>query len=113
MTEKGNDEVEFSIPLQKISFSADVSGMFAQVTCQQDYENRNKVPVEAVYVFPLPVEASVVGCEMTIGGKKVAAELKGREQARQEYEDAVNAGHHASLLEQKRENIFRINVGGI
>ena len=31
----------------------------------------------------------------------------------EEYKDAVAAGHHASLLKQKRENIFRINVGGI
>ncbi len=113
MIKEGKKEAEFSIPLQKISFSANVSGMFAQVTCQQEFENRSHVPVEAVYVFPLPEEASVVGCEMTIGDKRITAELKEREQARKEYEDAVAAGHHASLLEQKRENIFRINVGGI
>lgn len=104
---------EFSIPLRKISFSANVSGMFAQVFCQQEFENQNKTSVEAIYIFPLPEEASVVGCEMAIGDKKIVAELKEQKQARQEYEDAISAGHHASLLEQKRENIFRISVGGI
>ena len=56
MVKEGKREAEFNIPLQKISFSANVSGVFAQVTCQQEFENKSNVPVEAVYVFPLPEE---------------------------------------------------------
>lgn len=110
---KVKDEAEFSIPLQKISFDANVTGMFAQVSCEQEFENQNKVPVEAVYIFPLPEDASIVGCVMIIGDKKIDAELKEKELAKQEYDDAVAAGHHAGLLEQRRANIFAINVGGI
>lgn len=111
--EKTREEAEFSIPLQKISFEADVTGMFAQVSCEQEFENQNEVPVEAVYVFPLPEDASIAGCVLIIGDKRIEAELKEKEQAKQEYDDAVAAGHHASLLEQRRDNIFAINVGGI
>lgn len=106
-------ENQFCISLGRVSFLADIFGMFAKVTCQQEFENHNMVSVEAVYVFPLPEDASVVGCEMAIGDKKITAELKEKEQSKKEYEEAVEAGHHASLLEQKRDNIFRINVGGI
>ncbi len=102
-----------SIPLEKVVYSADVSGVFAQVTCVQHYVNRSKDTVEAIYVFPLPEESVVTACEMEIGDKRIQAELKELKQARKEYDDAVEAGHHASLLEQKRENIFRMNVGGI
>jgi Ca-activated chloride channel homolog len=113
MKDEIGNSVKISIPLRKISFSAKISGMFAQVICQQEFENQNNIPIAAVYVFPLPEEAAIVGCDMSIGDRNISAELKEREQARQEYEKAISAGHHASLLEQKRENIFRINVGGI
>lgn len=111
--EEPAEAIEFSIPLQKLKFDAHVTGVYAQVVVEQEFNNENDVPVEAIYVFPLPENASVAGCSMTIGDKKVEAELKGKEQAKQEYEDAVDAGHHASLLEQKRPNIFTISVGGI
>lgn len=102
-----------SIPLTEIRFLVEVSGVMAEVRCVQKYRNDNPVSVEAVYVFPLPEEASVVGCEMRIGQKRIVAELKERQQAREEYDDAVASGHKASLLEQKRPNIFTMNVGGI
>lgn len=101
------------VPLQKIVYSGQVSGAFARIVCAQHYLHQGKGPVEAVYVFPLPEESSVIGCEMTIGQKRIQAELKERQQAREEYDAAVAAGHHASLLEQKRDNVFRMSVGGI
>lgn len=111
--EPTTEAIEFSIPLQKIEFDAHVTGVFAQVICEQKFKNENDVSVEAIYVFPLPEDASVVGCHMMIGEKEIEAELKGKAQAKQEYQDAIDAGHHASLLEQKRPNIFTISVGGI
>ena len=109
MIKEGKSKGEFSIPLRKISFSANVSGMFAQVTCQQEFENKSDVSVEAVYVFPLPEEASVVGCEMTIGDKRITAELKEREQARKEYEDAVEAYKESIELNMNIYHIYKNN----
>ena len=103
----------FNVPLKKITIAAKVAGVFAEVALSQIYKNEGSNPVEAVYVFPMPEESSVVGCRMTIGKKKVVAELKEAIQARKEYDDAIAAGHYGGLLEQKRPNIFRMNVGGI
>lgn len=107
------EQITFNVPLQKLRFNADVSGMFARVTCEQEFTNKGEEPVEAIYTFPLPEDASVAGCTMTIGDKKIDAELKEKGQAKQEYQEAIDAGHHSSLLEQKRDNIFTISVGGI
>ena len=101
------------IPLKHIVYRADVNGAFAKVECVQEFKNDATKPVEAVYVFPVPDDASVTECEMLLGKKRVVAELKKRKEAREEYEKAVEAGHHASLLEQERPNIFTMNVGGI
>lgn len=102
-----------SILLTHIECVADISGLYARVTVRQEYKNLCSFPVEAVYVFPMPEEASVTECFMQIGEKEMLAELKAREEARREYNEAVRSGHHASLLEQKRTNIFTMNVGGI
>ncbi|MEK7653370.1 MAG: VIT domain-containing protein [Patescibacteria group bacterium] len=101
------------IPLEKIDFRAAVNGAFARVKAIQRYGNKADHPVEAVYVFPLPDEATVIGCKMKIGRKTVVAELKKRQEARRAYDEAVAAGHHGALMEQERPNIFTMNVGGI
>ena len=113
--EQNRNEVArpFSIPLKGITFRAAVNGAFARVRCIQEYKNENNTPVEAIYVFPFPDESTVVGCRMEIGKKKVIAELKKREEARQLYDEAVSHGHHAALAEEERPNIFTMNVGGI
>lgn len=111
---KSRREVKLAtLPLRGIKYRAAVNGVFARVRSIQEFENDAQNPVEAVYIFPLPDEASVVACKMRIGKRVVEAELKERTEARREYEQAVQAGHHASLLEQERPNIFTMNVGGI
>ncbi|MDP3899534.1 MAG: VIT domain-containing protein [bacterium] len=101
------------IPLKHINYRTTVNGAHARVRSIMEYVNDATVPVEAVYVFPLPDEASVTGCKMQIGERKIAAELKERAQAKKEYDDAIASGHHGALLEQERPNIFTMNVGGI
>ena len=101
------------IPLKHISYESDVYGVFAKVKCVQKYKNESTHSIEAVYVFPMPDDASVVGCKMVIGDKKIDAILKKKEDAKKEYQDAIDSGNHASLLEQERPNIFTMSVGGI
>lgn len=102
-----------SLPLEHINYRSAVNTTFARVKCIQRFKNDAQNPVEAVYVFPMPDEATVIGCTMQIGKRKVEAELKKRAEAKKEYDEAVATGHHASLLEQERPNIFTMNVGGI
>lgn len=101
------------IPLKHIAIRAAVNGAFARISVVQKYQNDAENPVEAVYVFPLPDESTVTGCQMKINQRKITAELKEKEQARKEYDEAVSSGHHGVLLEQERPNIFEMNVGGI
>lgn len=102
-----------SIPLQHINYRSAVNATFARVKCTQYFKNDTQNPVEAIYVFPIPDEATVTACTMRIGKRKIEAELKKRKEARKEYEEAIEQGHYASLLEQERPNIFTMNVGGI
>lgn len=112
-TKTGEKGVTQLLPLRHVSYVGVVNGAFARVRCRQEFGNDTDHPLEPIYVFPFPDDAAVTGCTMVIGRRRVAASLKKKEEARREYDTAVAGGHHGALLEQKRPNIFTMNVGGI
>ena len=42
------------IPLRGVRVRGRIAGMLSRVTVEQVYRNEEKVPVEAVYIFPVP-----------------------------------------------------------
>jgi hypothetical protein len=51
--------------------------------------------------------------KMQVGERTILAKIKKKEEARQEYELAKDAGQSASLLEQHRPNVFQMSVANI
>jgi Ca-activated chloride channel family protein len=101
------------LPLKSTDAQVNISGVIADVTVTQVYKNEGKKPLEAVYVFPASTRAAVYGMKMTIGERTVTAEIREREKARREYQQAKQSGKSASLLEQHRPNVFQMNVANI
>ena len=101
------------LPLKSVSASVRIAGVIADVVIRQEYANEGGKPLEATYVFPASTQAAVYGMEMTIGDRVITAEIREREEAREEYEEAIEAGYTASLLEQQRPNVFQMTVGNI
>jgi len=92
---------------------AQVSGYVARVKVTQRFDNPADVPVDARYLFPLPADAAVDDMQMHIGRRVIRAHIRGRAQARQEFEHAAASGHRAALLEQQRPNLFAQSVANI
>lgn len=101
------------LPLKSTSAAVVVSGVIADVKVTQVYRNEGKHPLEAVYVFPASTRSAVYGMKMTIGSRTIVAKIREREQARRDYEEAKHQGKGASLLEQERPNVFRMNVANV
>ncbi|MFI5386437.1 MAG: VIT and VWA domain-containing protein, partial [Fimbriimonadales bacterium] len=101
------------LPLKDTSVNADISGFGARVTVVQTFTNPSPVPIEAVYTFPLPAEASVDRMRMQVGERIIDGVVKRREEARMIYEAAKNQGQAAALLDQERPNIFTQSVANI
>ena len=101
------------LPLKAVSATVNIAGVIADVTVAQVYTNEGEQPLEATYVFPASTRAAVYGMEMTIADRRVTAEIREREQAREEYEQAREEGHTATLLEQERPNVFQMSVANI
>ena len=101
------------LPLKLTHVEVHISGVIADVNVTQVYKNEGKKSIEAIYVFPASTKAAVYGMKMTIGERTITANIREREQARQEYNQARQDGKSASLLEQHRPNVFQMNVANI
>jgi Ca-activated chloride channel family protein len=77
------------------------------------FTNNSDKPIEAIYVFPLPNEASVYEMKMIIGNRIIEGIIKERQEAKKIYTEAKAAGKRASLTEQERPNIFTNSVANI
>ena len=104
-------DTEFPVTAIDINGSVDGDGVIW--TVEATFENPLDTPAEAVFTLPLPVGGAVKGMTMKIGDREVAAEIKEREAARIEYEEAKEQGHSAAIVEQERAEIFTITVGNI
>jgi Ca-activated chloride channel family protein len=110
---KSDDPDVDRLPLKSTHAEVHISGVIADVNVTQVYKNEGKKPIEAIYVFPASTKAAVYGMKMTIGERTITANIREREQARHEYNQAKQAGKSASLLEQHRPNVFQMNVANI
>lgn len=108
-----NDLEKASLPLKNTDVEVNIAGVIADVSVKQTYINDGDDTLEAIYVFPGSTRAAVYAMSMTVGEKKIDAQIKKKEQARQEYEVAKEEGKSASLLEQHRPNVFQMNVANI
>ena len=104
---------EGKVALQSVNVEAEIENLLCEVTIKQIYRNLEKINIEAVYTFPLPLGAVLL--DMTI--KTRTKELKGvvieKSEAEDRYEDAITDGDTAIMLEQVDPGLYTMNVGNL
>ncbi|MCP4872381.1 MAG: VWA domain-containing protein [Proteobacteria bacterium] len=101
------------LPLRGTDVHAELSGPAGAVTVTQTFANDRDVPLECVYIFPLPPEAAVTQLVFVVGERRLVAELQERAKAERAYQAARDAGQRASLLTSERADVFTTNVANI
>ncbi|XP_049433032.1 von Willebrand factor A domain-containing protein 5A-like [Epinephelus fuscoguttatus] len=103
------------VPLKSIEVEVEVRDHVATVVSTLNYENKEDKPIEALFVFPLPGDAAVCHFSAKIGQKEIVAEVKEKQKAREEYDDALSSGQQAFLLEESEQSpdIFSLSVGSL
>ncbi|CAI5693949.1 unnamed protein product [Oreochromis niloticus] len=106
---------EEPVPLKSIEVELEVRDHVATVVSTLNYENKEDKPLEAVFVFPLPGDAAVCHFSAEIGQTQIVAEVKEKQKAREEYDDALSSGQQAFLLEESDQSpdIFSLSVGSL
>ena len=90
-----------------------ISGLVARVKVRQEFRNEGSAWVEGVYVFPLPDKAAVDRMRLHIGDRFIEGEIREKEQAKKEYEQAKAEGKKTSLVQQQRANLFTTQVANV
>jgi len=111
VTTKDDEIIE--CPLKHTKVKADISGFIADVEVTQEFKNPFNTPIEAIYVFPLPHNASVNSMEIQIDDRNILGFIEKKEEARKIYEEAKKEGYLTGLLEQKRPSVFSQSLANI
>ena len=101
------------VALTYVSVSAVLHDLLAEVTMCQSYRNEEQVNIEAVYTFPLPLDAVLLDLQVEIGGRVLKGVVVEKKAAEEKYEDAIAAGDAAVMLEQLEPGLYTMNVGNI
>ena len=108
-----DDGSRVPLPLRAIDVRFEVIGDCAQVRLQQEFEHVGSNAVDVVYAFPLPSDAAVHECVMTIGDRRVVAQIKPAAEAKATYDQARRDGKRAALVEGLRDNLFELSLGNV
>jgi len=82
----------------------------ATTRVDQIFFNPNDWPVEGVYLFPLPADASVSAFSLWVDGEPVEGEILDAEQARSQYRQIVSSLRDPALLEYAGQGAFRAHI---
>ena len=110
---RGDRTREVPLPLKHTAVNAAIDGYIGTVNVKQEFANPYDTKIEAVYVFPLPEKAAVSEFLMVIGDRTIRGILREKEEAEAIYREARRQGYRASLLVQRRPNIFEQKVANI
>jgi Ca-activated chloride channel family protein len=101
------------VALQDVSVDATLRDLLAEVTVAQTYRNDEDKPIEAVYTFPLPVDAVLLDFTVTLGKRELRGIVVERKDAEARYEEAIESGDAAVMLEALEPGLYTMNVGNL
>ena len=102
--------VNLFLPLKKTAVRIEVTSGIAYAQVTQSFVNDTAYALEAVYVFPLPANATVTDMELHVGNRVIRSVVKEKQEAQHTYEAAKAEGRKAALVEEERPNIFTTSV---
>ena len=92
------DGERVSLLLQRFEVRADVFGRVASVTVREIFTNPAEESVDACYVLPLPLRATVTDFVLRIGNRSIRGVVRERPEAERMYAAARDQGLLATLL---------------
>jgi Ca-activated chloride channel family protein len=101
------------LPLEDVAIDATLRDLIAEVEVKQVYRNDEATNIEAVYTFPLPLDAVLLHLEVTIGERVLRGTVVEKKAAEEQYENAIADGDSAVMLEEAEPGLYTMNVGNV
>src|SRR3990172_1323034 len=90
-----------------------LDGLLFELEVEQRYRNPGESNIETVYTFPLPFGAVLLGLEFRLGTKTLDGVVVERKKAEADYEEAIEKGDTAIMLEQAGDGLYTVNLGNL
>ena len=101
------------VVLEEVGVDAAVDDLMTVVSVCQRYRNPGARHVEAVYTFPLPLDAVLLNFAFELQDRTLAGTVIAKREAEERYEDAITDGDAAVRLEQPQPGLYTANVGNL
>lgn len=101
------------VALQSINVETTIENLLCEVTIRQVYRNLEKINIEAVYTFPLPLSAVLLDMTIKTKNRELQGVVVEKTEAEVRYEDAITEGDTAIMLEQVEPGLYAMNVGNL
>jgi len=101
------------VPLTSTIVNASMHDLLADVTVTQVYENTETKNIEAIYTFPLPLDAVILDVEVRLDDRNLKGCIVEKVEAEAKYEEAIVDGNTAIMLEKVEAGLYTMNVGNL
>ena len=88
-----------TLPVRAQRVNVLIDNGYVMTNVSQEFYNPSDTPVHGNYLFAIPEDAFISNFSLTIKGIKYYGEILPRDQASEQYQEAVEAGRTAALLE--------------
>jgi len=99
--------------LQSVQIDGHLDGLLLRMKTRQHYKNARKTNLEAVYTFPLPWGATLLGLNAEIDGHRLQGTVMEKKQATQRYEKAIDDGDTPIMVERSARGLYTANLGNL
>jgi Ca-activated chloride channel family protein len=90
-----------------------VDGLLFELAVEQRYRNATATNIEAVYTFPVPSGATLLDLEVRLGDKLLIGVVVEKRTAEAQYEEAIDKGDTAIMLERVADGLYTLNLGNL
>ena len=102
-----------AVPLHSVTAQGRLEGLIFELNVEQRYRNDTDKNLEAVFTFPLPLRAVLLGFELDIGERRLKAQAVARKVASERYEKAIDGGNTAALIEHNGSGLYTVSLGNL
>jgi Ca-activated chloride channel family protein len=98
---------------ERLHVTAELHETLAVTTITQSYRNAGSKNIEAVYTFPLPLDAVLLEMTVTLGDKTLKGTVLPKQEAEERYEEAITDGDAPVMLQNPQPGVYTMNVGNL
>lgn len=100
-------------PLKGASITGKIDDVVSIFTVQQTYTNEGKKPIEALYTFPMPLQAVLLEMGAQFGEKDLKGHVQPNAKAENTYNEAIADGNAAILLKEVEPGLYHASLGNL